>query len=66
VAEIVSYLSRHLVLRRGDLIAWGTPARLATPPGPDRRLRPGDRVTCWIEGIGELTTTIGSNEEHAR
>jgi 2-keto-4-pentenoate hydratase/2-oxohepta-3-ene-1,7-dioic acid hydratase in catechol pathway len=66
VAEIVSYLSRHLVLRPGDLIASGTPARLATPPGPDRRLRPGDRVTCWIEGIGELTTTIGSNEEHAR
>ena len=28
------------------------------PPGPDRHLRPGDVVTCWIEGIGELTTTI--------
>jgi 2-keto-4-pentenoate hydratase/2-oxohepta-3-ene-1,7-dioic acid hydratase in catechol pathway len=66
VAEIVSYLSRHLVLRPGDLIASGTPARLTTPPGSDRRLRPGDRVTCWVEGIGELTTTIGSNEEHTR
>ena len=66
IAEIVSYLSRHLVLRPGDLIASGTPARLATPPGPDRRLRPGDRVTCWIEGIGELTTHIGSNEEQTR
>ena len=66
VAEIVSYLSRHLVLRPGDLIASGTPPRLAGPPGPDRRLRPGDRVTCWIEGIGELTTHIGSNEEQKR
>ena len=58
IGEIVSFLSRHLVLRPGDLIATGTPARLATPPGPDRRLRPGDVVTCWIEGLGELTTTV--------
>jgi 2-keto-4-pentenoate hydratase/2-oxohepta-3-ene-1,7-dioic acid hydratase in catechol pathway len=66
VAEIVSYLSRHLILQPGDLIASGTPARLSGPPGPGRRLRPGDHVTCWIEGIGELTTHIGSNEEHTR
>jgi 2-keto-4-pentenoate hydratase/2-oxohepta-3-ene-1,7-dioic acid hydratase in catechol pathway len=31
---------------------------LTTPPGPDRHLQPGDTVTCWIEGIGELTTHI--------
>jgi 2-keto-4-pentenoate hydratase/2-oxohepta-3-ene-1,7-dioic acid hydratase in catechol pathway len=59
VADIVSFLSRHLVLRPGDLIATGTPARLASPPGPGRRLRPGDEVTAWIDGIGELTTRIG-------
>ena len=32
----------------------GSPA----PPGPDRHLEAGDVVTVWIEGIGELTTTI--------
>jgi 2-keto-4-pentenoate hydratase/2-oxohepta-3-ene-1,7-dioic acid hydratase in catechol pathway len=58
IAEIVSYLSRHLVLRPGDLVATGTPARLPAPPGPDRHLQPGDVVTAWIEGIGELTTRI--------
>jgi 2-keto-4-pentenoate hydratase/2-oxohepta-3-ene-1,7-dioic acid hydratase in catechol pathway len=58
VAEIVSFLSRHLELRPGDLIATGTPPRLATRPGPDRRLEPGDVVSAWIEGIGELTTHI--------
>jgi 2-keto-4-pentenoate hydratase/2-oxohepta-3-ene-1,7-dioic acid hydratase in catechol pathway len=58
VVGIVAYLSRHAELRPGDLIATGTPARLTTPPGPDRHLEPGDVVTCWIEGIGELTTTI--------
>lgn len=58
IPEVISYLSRHVTLRPGDLIATGTPARLPTPPGPDRRLRPGDTVTAWIEHIGELTTTI--------
>jgi 2,4-diketo-3-deoxy-L-fuconate hydrolase len=58
IAEIVAFLSRHVVLRPGDLIATGTPHRLATPPGPDRHLEPGDVVTCGIEGIGELTTHI--------
>lgn len=58
IAEVVSYLSRHLELRPGDLIATGTPVRLASPPGPGRRLRPGDTVIAWIEGIGELTTPI--------
>jgi 2-keto-4-pentenoate hydratase/2-oxohepta-3-ene-1,7-dioic acid hydratase in catechol pathway len=58
IAEIISFLSHHVALRPDDLIATGTPARLAAPPGPDRHLEPGDVVTCWIEGIGELTTTI--------
>ncbi len=58
IADVIAYLSRHLLLRPGDLIATGTPARLTGPPGPDRRLEPGDVVTCWIEGIGELITTI--------
>jgi 2-keto-4-pentenoate hydratase/2-oxohepta-3-ene-1,7-dioic acid hydratase in catechol pathway len=58
VAEIVSYLSRHTVLRPGDLIATGTPARRSGPMGPDRHLQAGDVVAVWIERIGELTTTI--------
>jgi 2,4-diketo-3-deoxy-L-fuconate hydrolase len=58
VAEIVAFLSRHAVLRPGDLIASGTPSRLATPPGPDRHLAPGDTVTIRIEGIGALTTHV--------
>jgi 2-keto-4-pentenoate hydratase/2-oxohepta-3-ene-1,7-dioic acid hydratase in catechol pathway len=62
-AAIVAFLSRHVVLRPGDLIASGTPARLATPPGPDRRLRPGDVVVSRIDGIGELTTTIADDAQ---
>jgi 2-keto-4-pentenoate hydratase/2-oxohepta-3-ene-1,7-dioic acid hydratase in catechol pathway len=59
IADVISYISRHVELRSGDVIATGTPARLATAPGPDRHLEPGDVVACWIEGIGELTNRIG-------
>jgi 2-keto-4-pentenoate hydratase/2-oxohepta-3-ene-1,7-dioic acid hydratase in catechol pathway len=58
IDEILAFLARHVELRPGDLIATGTPARLAGPIGPDDHLRAGDVVMCWIEGIGELTTTI--------
>ncbi|MFL5769972.1 MAG: fumarylacetoacetate hydrolase family protein, partial [Chloroflexota bacterium] len=58
IGDILEFLDRHVALRPGDLIATGTPARLAGPIGPDDHLRAGDVVTCWIEGIGELTTTI--------
>jgi 2-keto-4-pentenoate hydratase/2-oxohepta-3-ene-1,7-dioic acid hydratase in catechol pathway len=58
IPEVLEYLGKHVRLEPGDLIVTGTPVRLATPPGPDRHLQPGDVVTCWIEGIGELTTTV--------
>jgi 2-keto-4-pentenoate hydratase/2-oxohepta-3-ene-1,7-dioic acid hydratase in catechol pathway len=58
IGQIISFLSRHVRLRPGDLIATGTPVRLTSPPGPDRRLRSRDTVIAWIEGIGELTTSV--------
>ncbi len=58
IADVIAYLSHHVTLRPGDLIATGTPPRLDAPPGPDRHLRAGDVVTVWIDRIGELTTTI--------
>ena len=49
IADVIAYLSRHTVLRPGDLIATGTPAG---SPGPDaeRHLQPGDVVTCLDRG----------------
>jgi len=58
IPELIAYVSRHVPLRPGDLIATGTPGRLGGPIGEDRHLEPGDVVSVWIEGIGELTTTI--------
>ena len=56
IQEVITYLARHVRLRPGDLIATGTPARLG--PDAQRRLQPGDQMTAWIEGIGELTNTV--------
>ena len=58
IVDVIAYLSRHVTLRPGDLIATGTPARLDGPLGPDRHLQAGDVVTAWIENVGELTTTV--------
>jgi 2-keto-4-pentenoate hydratase/2-oxohepta-3-ene-1,7-dioic acid hydratase in catechol pathway len=58
IAEIISFLSQHVTLRPGDLIATGTPSRLAGPLPPDRHLEAGDVMTAWIEGIGALVTRV--------
>jgi 2-keto-4-pentenoate hydratase/2-oxohepta-3-ene-1,7-dioic acid hydratase in catechol pathway len=58
IRDVVAYVSRHVVLRPGDVILTGTPERLATSPGPGRRLRTGDDVTVAIQEIGTLTTHI--------
>ena len=56
IAQILRYLSAHIALRPGDLIATGTPVRIG--PDAQRHLQPGDSMTCWIQGIGELTNTV--------
>jgi len=53
VPEILVELSRYFELQAGDLIFTGTPAGVSA-------LRHGDRVTCTIEGVGELNFTMGS------
>jgi 2-keto-4-pentenoate hydratase/2-oxohepta-3-ene-1,7-dioic acid hydratase in catechol pathway len=56
IGEIVDYLGRHIALREGDLISSGTPRRIG--PDAQRHLQAGDVMTCWIEGIGELTNSV--------
>jgi fumarylpyruvate hydrolase len=55
VPEIVSHLSGFYHLGPGDLIFTGTPAGV----GP---VAAGDRLEGSIEGVGELTLTIGEAE----
>jgi 2-keto-4-pentenoate hydratase/2-oxohepta-3-ene-1,7-dioic acid hydratase in catechol pathway len=54
--KIISYISRHFTLRPGDIIFTGTPEGVIQGKPPDKRvwLRPGDKVACSIERLGEL------------
>jgi len=61
VFEVVSFLSHLMTLLPGDLIATGTPAGVGAADG--RFLRAGDRVSSAIDGIGELTFTLGRRPE---
>ncbi len=51
VPFIVSFISRVMTLLPGDVIATGTTSGI----GP---MRPGDKVTVTIEGIGALTNPV--------
>ena len=56
IAEQIAYLSRHVTLNPGDIIATGTPAGV----GMARKefLKPGDDVKIEIAGLGTLTNTM--------
>ncbi|MFG6464320.1 fumarylacetoacetate hydrolase family protein [Roseateles sp. DXS20W] len=54
-AEIVSNLSHLYHLHPGDLIYTGTPAGVGA-------VVPGDVITGHIEGLGDITLTVGQPE----
>lgn len=59
-AKIISYASKYLKLRPGDLIFTGTPSGVALEQREDKRvwIEPGDKVDVEIENIGVLTNTM--------
>jgi len=61
VGEIVAFISQIMTLTPGDIIATGTPSGVGAATGDF--LAPGDVVTCRIEGLGELTNTLGQHPE---
>ncbi|MBX6378216.1 MAG: fumarylacetoacetate hydrolase family protein [Clostridia bacterium] len=51
VPELVAFISQVMTLEPGDCVFTGTPAGV----GP---IRPGDRVTVEVRGVGELTNPV--------
>jgi 2-keto-4-pentenoate hydratase/2-oxohepta-3-ene-1,7-dioic acid hydratase in catechol pathway len=51
IPEVVAFISSIMTLLPGDVIATGTPSGV----GP---MKPGDKITIRIEGIGDLTNQV--------
>ena len=52
-AHIIAYMSRHMTLRVGDVIATGTPEGVGMGQNPQRWVQKGDIITLGVEGLGE-------------
>ena len=58
VHALVAYISRFMQLEPGDVITTGTPPGVGLGKKPPRFLRPGDRVSLGIEGLGEQAQDV--------
>jgi 2-keto-4-pentenoate hydratase/2-oxohepta-3-ene-1,7-dioic acid hydratase in catechol pathway len=54
--HMISYISRHILLRPGDIIFTGTPEGVIQGKPKDQQvwLKPGDKIACSLEKLGEL------------
>jgi 2-keto-4-pentenoate hydratase/2-oxohepta-3-ene-1,7-dioic acid hydratase in catechol pathway len=58
IPELIAFISRHITLDPGDVIATGTPAGVGVFRDPPIFLEPGDRVRCEVEGIGSVENPV--------
>lgn len=57
--QSVSYLSKIVTLKRGDIVITGTPTTKNGGPQYDCLVKPNDIIKHTIEGIGELNYRFG-------
>jgi 2-keto-4-pentenoate hydratase/2-oxohepta-3-ene-1,7-dioic acid hydratase in catechol pathway len=59
-ATLISYISKYMTLKPGDIIFTGTPQGviLGFPEENQKWLKSGDEISVSIEKVGTLTTTI--------
>ncbi len=58
VPELIARLSAVLPLLPGDLIFTGTPAGIGATRQPAQFLRPGQRLTSYIDGVGTMANRL--------
>ena len=54
--QMISYISRYITLRPGDIIFTGTPEGVILGKPEDKQvwLKAGDKIACSVEKLGEL------------
>jgi 2-keto-4-pentenoate hydratase/2-oxohepta-3-ene-1,7-dioic acid hydratase in catechol pathway len=58
VSQLIEQLSRVTPLLPGDILFTGTPSGVGMGRNPQRWLAPGDVLTTYIEGIGDMRHTF--------
>ena len=58
--QMISFASRMMTIKPGDIFFTGTPHGVifGKPKGEQVWLKPGDRVACSVEKLGELAFTL--------
>ena len=58
VAEIISYASRHMTLKPGDVILTGTPEGVILGMKEKVWMKPGDTISIEVGDLGVLTNPL--------
>jgi 2-keto-4-pentenoate hydratase/2-oxohepta-3-ene-1,7-dioic acid hydratase in catechol pathway len=58
VASLISYVSRFMSLRTGDIISTGTPPGVGFGRKPPLYLRAGNRLQLGISGLGQQNQMV--------
>jgi 2-keto-4-pentenoate hydratase/2-oxohepta-3-ene-1,7-dioic acid hydratase in catechol pathway len=58
VPELIAHITQAITLEPGDIIATGTPSGVALGMNPPVWLKPGDKVSIEISGVGELVNPV--------
>ncbi|ABG03182.1 5-carboxymethyl-2-hydroxymuconate delta-isomerase [Rubrobacter xylanophilus DSM 9941] len=58
VARLIEELSLAMTLLPGDVLLTGTPEGVGYARTPPEFLRPGDEVTVYVEGVGEISNRV--------
>lgn len=58
VAHLIEYITEFMTLRENDVLLTGTPKGIS-------HLRPGDVVSCQVEGVGQLVNQVVAEEDLA-